>query len=394
MLHFVHSSRLQSWVQLPSIGRQIRPYDSPSYNESSSFQDSESQSNNSASNSTWTEWPSLPTVNISTNLSNAIKPWNITKLNLLTSNDTIVNDKDINQKSNASWIKWSSLSNMTGNLRSIFPANATKWNIFESSDNEQNDDEDNGQNTSATWIKWPKFLNISGNLSSLLPWHRTSLNASEDSDASMKSNDSRDSASILSRFRKPTEVNLTLGAIEMHVPGGNSSCSAGWGQCGGQGWIGPTCCVNQAWTCTYSNEHYSQCLPVCPQHEPCYNANGKNEKCKKTNVANGVHPGICKRPWKCLNEDWCSQDETCMCAADRPCQVDTLTKGSYCTITNDKDTCDDFAKRCIFESDHDRIHLWQQCGGQEYPGSVQCMKGTKCKFINDYYSQCVPSIWT
>ncbi|KAJ3345591.1 hypothetical protein HDU83_003918 [Entophlyctis luteolus] len=38
----------------------------------------------------------------------------------------------------------------------------------------------------------------------------------------------------------------------------SGSCSAKWGQCGGSGWTGPTCC--SASTCTYSNPWYSQCL--------------------------------------------------------------------------------------------------------------------------------------
>ncbi|KAG8972358.1 hypothetical protein FRB90_010234, partial [Tulasnella sp. 427] len=37
------------------------------------------------------------------------------------------------------------------------------------------------------------------------------------------------------------------------------TCSAKWGQCGGQGWTGATCCVSGS-TCTYSNAYYSQCL--------------------------------------------------------------------------------------------------------------------------------------
>ncbi|EPS43068.1 hypothetical protein H072_2953 [Dactylellina haptotyla CBS 200.50] len=43
------------------------------------------------------------------------------------------------------------------------------------------------------------------------------------------------------------------------TPGGNTgSCAAIWGQCGGIGWTGPTCCASS--TCTYSNPYYSQCL--------------------------------------------------------------------------------------------------------------------------------------
>ncbi|KIJ22992.1 glycoside hydrolase family 10 protein [Sphaerobolus stellatus SS14] len=36
--------------------------------------------------------------------------------------------------------------------------------------------------------------------------------------------------------------------------------SAEWGQCGGQGWTGPTTCVAGT-TCVFSNPYYSQCLP-------------------------------------------------------------------------------------------------------------------------------------
>jgi endo-1,4-beta-xylanase len=32
-----------------------------------------------------------------------------------------------------------------------------------------------------------------------------------------------------------------------------------WGQCGGNGWVGPTQCVSP-WTCTFVNDWYSQCL--------------------------------------------------------------------------------------------------------------------------------------
>ncbi|KAI8812223.1 putative endo-1,4-beta-xylanase [Cladochytrium replicatum] len=40
---------------------------------------------------------------------------------------------------------------------------------------------------------------------------------------------------------------------------GGGNCSAKWGQCGGNGWTGPTCCVAGT-TCTFNNAWYSQCL--------------------------------------------------------------------------------------------------------------------------------------
>jgi len=41
--------------------------------------------------------------------------------------------------------------------------------------------------------------------------------------------------------------------------GGGTNCSAKWGQCGGQGWQGATCCQSGS-TCQASNQWYSQCL--------------------------------------------------------------------------------------------------------------------------------------
>ncbi|KAK4450222.1 concanavalin A-like lectin/glucanase domain-containing protein [Podospora aff. communis PSN243] len=41
--------------------------------------------------------------------------------------------------------------------------------------------------------------------------------------------------------------------------GGGGNCAARWGQCGGQGWNGPTCCQSGS-TCRQSNQWYSQCL--------------------------------------------------------------------------------------------------------------------------------------
>ncbi|KAK6331948.1 hypothetical protein TWF718_002485 [Orbilia javanica] len=41
--------------------------------------------------------------------------------------------------------------------------------------------------------------------------------------------------------------------------GGGGSCSSKWGQCGGIGWTGATCCQSGS-TCQVGNAYYSQCL--------------------------------------------------------------------------------------------------------------------------------------
>jgi hypothetical protein len=40
---------------------------------------------------------------------------------------------------------------------------------------------------------------------------------------------------------------------------GSGTCSALYGQCGGIGWTGPTCCASGS-VCTYNSAYYSQCL--------------------------------------------------------------------------------------------------------------------------------------
>jgi acetylxylan esterase len=43
------------------------------------------------------------------------------------------------------------------------------------------------------------------------------------------------------------------------APPNTGNCAAKWGQCGGSGWSGPTCCQAGS-TCTSSNTWYSQCI--------------------------------------------------------------------------------------------------------------------------------------
>lgn len=44
-------------------------------------------------------------------------------------------------------------------------------------------------------------------------------------------------------------------------PLNDGRCTLRWGQCGGQGWTGPTCCQTNDF-CVYLNDYHSQCLAV------------------------------------------------------------------------------------------------------------------------------------
>lgn len=73
-----------------------------------------------------------------------------------------------------------------------------------------------------------------------------------------------------------TAYEYYLGVLEPYFPGGSYTTTATatttttgtststaavqhWGQCGGQGWMGPTTCVSP-YTCQVLNLYYSQCL--------------------------------------------------------------------------------------------------------------------------------------
>lgn len=54
---------------------------------------------------------------------------------------------------------------------------------------------------------------------------------------------------------KPTSTSTTVKTTTTSTGPGSAPL---YGQCGGQGWTGPTTCASG--TCTYSNTYYSQCL--------------------------------------------------------------------------------------------------------------------------------------
>ncbi|KAM0329438.1 hypothetical protein ACHAQA_004746 [Verticillium albo-atrum] len=56
----------------------------------------------------------------------------------------------------------------------------------------------------------------------------------------------------------PTTPPTTPSPPTTPPPSGGGNCAARWGQCGGSGWSGATCC--SAGTCQAQNQWYSQCL--------------------------------------------------------------------------------------------------------------------------------------
>ncbi|KAG8769921.1 hypothetical protein FRC15_004317 [Serendipita sp. 397] len=93
----------------------------------------------------------------------------------------------------------------------------------------------------------------------------SSVSSSSSSRASSSTSSSRSSSSSSSsRASNSNSSSRTSssGSSSRASSSSSSSSSGGaalYGQCGGQGWTGPTTCAQG--TCTYSNAYYSQCLP-------------------------------------------------------------------------------------------------------------------------------------
>ncbi|KAG8701147.1 hypothetical protein FRC08_004255, partial [Ceratobasidium sp. 394] len=77
---------------------------------------------------------------------------------------------------------------------------------------------------------------------------------------STTSSTSTSKTTATSTTTKPVTTSTTKPATTSTTSSAAPTATAGpYGQCGGQGWTGPTVCAT-GWTCTYSNPYYSQCL--------------------------------------------------------------------------------------------------------------------------------------
>jgi hypothetical protein len=75
------------------------------------------------------------------------------------------------------------------------------------------------------------------------------------------------------------------------------NCSAIYGQCGGIGWNGSTCCSGSI--CTYSSAYYSQCLPSGGASS---SSSSSSSTASSTTISSGnvnSQSGVTTRYWDC-----------------------------------------------------------------------------------------------
>jgi len=128
-----------------------------------------------------------------------------------------------------------------------------------------------------------------------------------------------------------------------------------FGQCGGKGWSGSTCCPDYD-KCTNVNEYYSQCEPL----NLCLNV--------MYGQCGGMDHHQPPRPWTPANHH-----PTC-CPSSFECVYQTKYF-SQCQYNATNTTC---------------AGAFKQCGGAGWTGKTCCVPGFKCKADNKYYSGCAP----
>lgn len=149
-------------------------------------------------------------------------------------------------------------------------------------------------------------------------------------------------------------------------------CSALYGQCGGIGWTGSTCCATGS-SCQYVNDYYYQCLTY-----------GGNLDCSATYGQCGgigwIGSTCCQSDWSCqyLN-DYYSQ---CLPPADisTPTPIEPTTSATS-TSSSTSTSTSTAASACATN--------WGQCGGNGWTGPTCCKGDWACVYGNDYYWQCL-----
>ncbi|KAM0789741.1 hypothetical protein ACM66B_006596 [Microbotryomycetes sp. NB124-2] len=175
-----------------------------------------------------------------------------------------------------------------------------------------------------------------------------------------------------------------------------SGQAGNYGQCGGTGFNNgnPMCCAT-GWTCTYSNDYYSQCLPsttactntfdgrcggsgwigstCCPVGSACVAQSEWYSSCVV-----GAQSDV---PWSASSSappsSSSTSTKTSSVAPSTSQAPTTSSTTSSAAPTQSAPTCS-------------LVAAYGQCGGSGYTGCESCTSGYYCLKSNDWYSQCVP----
>ncbi|CAF1102542.1 unnamed protein product [Rotaria sp. Silwood1] len=102
----------------------------------------------------------------------------------------------------------------------------------------------------------------------------------------------------------------------------NQGCSALWGQCGGIGWTGPTCCSQSI--CVVTNQYYSQCLQSGTSSGSS-SASSSTIGTATLSVDTSRQAGVTTRYWDCCKASCAWSGKASVTSPVRTCAQDGTT---------------------------------------------------------------------
>ncbi|GAA5848596.1 hypothetical protein JCM9279_002712 [Rhodotorula babjevae] len=183
----------------------------------------------------------------------------------------------------------------------------------------------------------------------------------------------------LERWEQRDEIELARRATPSNSVAVCLGSVPAWSQCGGQGWTSDTCCV-AGYTCVYSNDYYSQCLPS-PSSSSSIKASATSTSSApaptSTAQAYGQCNGIGFTPMLCPASFSCqyANDYYSQCL---PQAVTTQVTTSTSTKASSTSTAPLSTATAL-----------GQCGGLGAPTKL-CPAGYVCDTTNSLFNQCLP----
>ncbi|CAF1658177.1 unnamed protein product [Adineta ricciae] len=148
--------------------------------------------------------------------------------------------------------------------------------------------------------------------------------------------------------------------------------AAGWDQCGGDGWFGPTVC-EFGYACYARSVYYSQVRWACGVYVPVTAA-------PTVPAVSTIVVPTTVRPVVIPSYSQCNGIAGAICAAGTACFRNTALY-SEC-----RPTCPP-----TWACQTDVVVAGDQCGGEGYFGLTRCAQGLRCYARSKWYSQCAAS---
>ncbi|GAA5915963.1 hypothetical protein JCM6882_000193 [Rhodosporidiobolus microsporus] len=155
-------------------------------------------------------------------------------------------------------------------------------------------------------------------------------------------------------------------------PSTTECANAFYGQCGGLTWMGATCCPSGS-ACVSSGPYYAQCVP------------GASSGSTSTTTSAAAQTSSSSTSSSASKTTTTTQAQTTTSS-----KTTTTTTSSTTTTTSSRTSTTTSSSAAPAPSCTGTGFAWGQCGGQTWTGATCCPSGYYCSYSGPYYSQCVP----